>query len=67
MLKGREAELQKLLAEKLPHSDVADTFFEYLAIRLELERDRICKEINHESVGRVKELSHLIGMFNQPN
>lgn len=62
-LKSRETELQQALRTKLPTSNVADELFEYLAVRVENERTKLGKELNPESVGRLKELSTLLDMF----
>lgn len=66
MLKEREAELQKHLKEKLPRSDVVDALFEYLAVRVEVEKIRVCKEPSSDGVGRIKELNSLLDLFSLP-
>lgn len=62
-LKSREQELLQVLRDKLSQSSIADDLFEYLAVRVENERVKCCKELNSESQGRVKELTTLIELF----
>lgn len=67
MLKSREAKLLEKLKESLPQSSVADDLFEYLAIRLENVKTSLCKDLNAEGVGKVKELTELINVFSPKN
>lgn len=63
MLKVREQELKTALIQKLPQSSSADELFEYLAVRLDNEKTKLSKELNEQSLGRIKELSELLNLF----
>lgn len=62
-MKSREQELAQNLRKNLPQSSVADDLFEYIAVRLENERTKLCKELSEESAGGIKELSKLLDLF----
>ena len=62
-LKEREKELLQNLKEKLPPSSVGEDLFEYLVVRIELERTRLSKELDAGTQGRIKELSELLDIF----
>ena len=62
-MKQREQELQQNLKQKLQQSDVTDDLFEYLALRLDNEQVKLCKDLKAETQGGVRELSKLIELF----
>lgn len=55
--------LEARLKEKLPHSELRDTLFEFLVTRRELLKERMVKEPDAATQGRAKELSELIELF----
>ena len=62
-MKDREQVLKANLRRILPQSSVAEDLFEYLAIRIESEKEKLCKDINDTTKGRLKELSELLDLF----
>ena len=62
-LKKREEELHSQLKERLPNSQVATLLFEYLVVRSEIEKNKLCKELDSTCQGKLKELDTLLSLF----
>lgn len=63
MLKERENLLIKNLIQKLPQSSVGADLFELLAIRVETDKNLLCKELNAGVQGHVKCLNELLNLY----
>ena len=49
--------------ERLPSSQVATLLFEYLVVRSEIEKNKLCKELDSTCQGKLKELDTLLSLF----
>ena len=49
--------------EQLPNNSLADQLFEYLAVRSEMEKVKLCKELDPKVQGKIEILSELLDLF----
>ena len=62
-LRKQEQELEKLLKDRLPNSDIGAALFELLAVKREMVRDLLCKEGGEKEKGAAGALKELIDLF----
>ena len=59
----REQQLEKLLRERLPSSDLGEALFELLAIRRESAKESLTKEGGDRERGKAIALKELLDLF----